>query len=72
DAAAALAVCERVRRQVAEHPLAWESVEIALTVSVGVAACRPGDTAESLLARADAALYAAKEAGRNRAIVAAS
>jgi diguanylate cyclase (GGDEF)-like protein len=70
DAAAALAVCERVRRQVAGRPLAWESVEIPLTVSVGVAACRAGDTAESLLARADAALYAAKEGGRNRAIVA--
>jgi len=70
DAAAALAVCERVRRQIAERPFSWEGTEIPLTVSIGVAACRAGDTAETLLARADAALYAAKEAGRNRAIVA--
>jgi diguanylate cyclase len=39
---------------------------LPLTASVGVAACRPGDSAETLLARADAALYQAKSAGRNR------
>jgi diguanylate cyclase (GGDEF)-like protein len=36
------------------------------TVSVGLALARPGDTPESLLARADMALYEAKEAGRNQ------
>jgi hypothetical protein len=35
-------------------------------VSGGVAAILDGDTPRSLLARADAALYSAKEAGRNR------
>ena len=35
------------------------------TISLGVAHFRPGDSAGSLLARADAALYAAKDAGRN-------
>jgi diguanylate cyclase (GGDEF)-like protein len=39
------------------------------TCSAGVAAWRPGETAEPLLARADAALYAAKAAGRDRAAV---
>jgi diguanylate cyclase (GGDEF)-like protein len=39
------------------------------TCSAGVAAWRPGETAEALLARADAALYAAKAAGRDRAAV---
>ena len=34
--------------------------------SFGVAAFRPGDTPDSLMARADAALYSAKQAGRNR------
>ncbi|HET7451460.1 MAG TPA: GGDEF domain-containing protein [Thermoanaerobaculia bacterium] len=70
DAKTALAVCERVRRRIADRPVRWEGTSIALTVSIGIAACRAGDTAETLLARADGALYEAKDAGRNRAIVA--
>jgi PleD family two-component response regulator len=37
-----------------------------VTLSAGVAEFRRGDSVESLLARADAALYRAKAAGRNR------
>ena len=37
-----------------------------LTASFGVAVCREDDTAATLLARADAALYRAKKTGRNR------
>lgn len=37
-----------------------------VTISCGVALARPGDSIDSLLQRADAALYAAKRAGRNR------
>jgi diguanylate cyclase (GGDEF)-like protein len=48
----------------------WESTEIPISVSAGVAAWEAGDTAETLVARADAALYRAKDAGRNRVIVA--
>ena len=39
-----------------------------VTLSIGVAEASAGDDASSLIARADAALYAAKEAGRNRAM----
>ncbi len=39
---------------------------IKLTVSVGLAPRRDGDAPESWIARADSALYAAKEAGRDR------
>ncbi len=42
------------------------------TCSVGVAAWDGGETAQQLLARADAALYAAKAAGRDRTVVAAA
>jgi diguanylate cyclase len=39
-----------------------------VTISIGVASQRPGDNAQSLIERADACLYAAKHAGRNRAM----
>jgi diguanylate cyclase len=45
--------------------------EIRPTISIGVAALRPGESCASWLARADAALYAAKRAGRDRHEVAA-
>ncbi len=43
---------------------------VGITMSVGVAACIPSasTSAEQLLARADAALYRAKAAGRNRVV----
>ena len=37
----------------------------AVTVSAGVVACRPGESVQQLLGRADAALYSAKREGRN-------
>ena len=41
-----------------------------MTISLGVAVHRPGDSADETLRRADQALYAAKEDGRNRVVVA--
>ena len=37
-------------------------------LSAGIAQARPGDTADTLTGRADAALYQAKNCGRNRAV----
>ena len=57
------ALAEKMRETIAAHrfPTIGE-----LTASFGVAGCREDDTAATLLARADAALYRAKKAGRNR------
>ncbi len=44
------------------------SSPLKLTVSCGVAECSAGDTVESLMERADAALYQAKKLGRNRVV----
>ena len=64
----ALVVAERMRSVVAEKPIevAGQSAGIPITISIGVAMTRgPQETPESLLRRADEALYAAKNAGRN-------
>ncbi len=61
---------ERIRRSVEARCATVADAPVALTVSIGVAERQNGDTPETLLARADRALYVAKEAGRNRVIVA--
>jgi diguanylate cyclase (GGDEF)-like protein/PAS domain S-box-containing protein len=42
---------------------------VAVTISVGAAVVETGDTAESLLKRADASMYESKQAGRNRVCI---
>jgi diguanylate cyclase (GGDEF)-like protein len=62
-------VAERIRGRVAEQDLG----EGSLTLSIGVAEYPDGgDTPEELIATADAAMYKAKNAGRNQVVVAAS
>jgi diguanylate cyclase (GGDEF)-like protein len=59
-------VCERIRNVVERHA---DDGAPRVTVSIGLAAAVDGDTVESLLKRADAALYRAKGEGRNRVAV---
>jgi diguanylate cyclase (GGDEF)-like protein/PAS domain S-box-containing protein len=66
DADRLAVIAERLRALVASSPVAAGGARIAVTVSVGAASARPDDTPESLLARADALMYEAKLAGRNR------
>ncbi len=59
-------LAERIRIRVLGDPFTENSTQLFVTLSLGVAAARPGDEAETLIQRADMALYEAKEAGRNR------
>lgn len=62
DLVGATVFSDRLRAAVASEPLAG----IPLTISGGVTEAIDGDDVSSLLSRADAALYEAKRAGRNR------
>ncbi len=67
----AVTVADHIRRAVMSKELMKRSTGEHLgrvTISIGVASLRPGDTAQSLIGRADACLYAAKRTGRNRVI----
>ena len=59
----ALRCAERVRQAVVRRP--FDGLH-HVTVSIGIAEYRPGETVSSLIGRADEALYGAKHAGRNR------
>ena len=65
DASSAHLAAERVRDGVAKHDWGRVAPDLQVTVSLGVAVCQPDESIEQLLARADAALYAAKRAGRD-------
>jgi len=70
DLPAAEVFAERLRKKVAGTPMAQEDIAIPLTVSIGVTGMKASDTsADDALARADRALYRAKEYGRNKVAV---
>ena len=69
-ASQAMAALESIRVEISSRMLKRRSTNDDLgtvTVSGGLAMRRPGETAVSLMERADAALYASKRSGRNRA-----
>lgn len=72
DMKPALEAAERIRRMVQTTPLQLtDTVQAERTISIGVATINPiGDSAESLLKRADNAAYEAKGAGKNRVVAA--
>jgi two-component system cell cycle response regulator len=61
-------VAERIRRACAHLRVPGTRGPIPVTCSLGLAAFAEGDTLETLLARADRALYAAKAGGRDRVV----
>ena len=72
EAERALEACERLRRAIADTPIVVESgVILKVTLSSGLAQFRDGDDRTTLIARADEALYEAKEGGRDQVRLAA-
>ncbi len=80
DVSAASKLAERIRTAVASEPVILPNGEsVTITASIGIAEVSPGaeDTdlktlGDSLIARADVALYAAKSAGRDQVVVEAA
>ena len=67
--ASAFGLAKRMCEGIAARPTEFEGAAIATTISIGVSVIRAEDPSiDAVLARADHALYAAKNAGRNRAI----
>lgn len=68
EGAAATALAERIRLALREMRYATGNVELTISASFGVAQWHPGEAYGEVYARADAALYEAKHAGRNRVV----
>ncbi|QYF72274.1 diguanylate cyclase [Cryobacterium sp. PAMC25264] len=65
-------ICERLLGEVRSHPWGVVTSGLRCTASVGVALLKRGESVSRWLGRADAALYEAKAAGRNRVGLAAT
>jgi diguanylate cyclase (GGDEF)-like protein len=68
----AVDLAERFRESVSNLAIRVGNRTIGVTCSIGAAEWEPGDTIDTLLRRADAALYEAKRTGRNRVVAADS
>jgi len=66
DRAGALEVGEKLRKAVAAHSVPAGEARVTVGLSVGVAVLEPQESMDSLLRRADAAMYEAKRHGRDR------
>lgn len=67
DSSAAIKTAERIRAEVSAACLAFKEQPVHITLSIGITQSRRADTMPNdLIARADAALYEAKESGRDR------
>lgn len=65
DETSASQVAERIRVRICEHPISLNAHPLYVTATIGVTMSRPEDVPESLLRRADLALYEGKKSGRN-------
>lgn len=63
-------VLARLKQVICKSPLIYESKQINITFSGGIAQLKPGENGQALVLRADSALYEAKHAGRDRLMLA--
>ena len=59
----------KLQRQLTASLFMHNGKEVFVTFSAGVTACRPGETVEAALERADEGLYEAKRTGKNRTCI---
>lgn len=71
DMSGATLLAERIRKNVASMKLTSLDKDDQVTLSLGVATLNPQEDSSNLFERADAALYEAKDSGRNRVVSAA-
>ncbi|WP_313202924.1 diguanylate cyclase [Pseudomonas sp.] len=64
--AAAAQVAETLRAAIEACPFHFKGERVVITTSIGLSAFRSGERGDQVLKRADAALYRAKDSGRNR------
>jgi diguanylate cyclase (GGDEF)-like protein len=62
---AAVSIAEKLRETVFAHDFDLHKSSTRVTVSLGVAQCKPGESSAAFFKRVDAALYEAKASGRN-------
>lgn len=59
-------ITSRLLKLVSENKLIYKGENIRVTMSIGTTKLKPHDTPDSLITRADKALYKAKESGKNQ------
>ncbi|WP_353930312.1 diguanylate cyclase [Okeanomitos corallinicola TIOX110] len=70
DTDEALIVAERIRTSIQNQSITVEDKQVSITISIGVSGYHLGDkTIDTMIQRADQALYQAKNQGRNRVII---
>ena len=68
ETAGALSTAERLRREIESHRWGSYAEGLSVTMSAGIATCRPDESIGQWVERADKALYHAKASGRNRTV----
>ena len=61
-------IYERVRAEIADNKIKTKSGEIGITISIGVTNSKKNSSVDAMLTSADAALYKAKDKGRNQVV----
>jgi diguanylate cyclase len=59
-------VAEKLRKKIESSPFNFKKEPVQITISFGISQFSAGETIEDVFARADKALYKAKENGRNQ------